>query len=206
MSKNLMVDKIGSNINIIKVKRDKALIIDLECACWDGKRVPKGQRMDIIEIGVATYDFFSLAVEAKESIYIKPQNAVISDYCTDLTGITQEVLDEKGVTIEEAMKRLWKRHESNNRFWLSWGQEDRSFIYNDCKFYGVDNPMHIGHANVKDLFLSKYTRQFSLTTHNPSLTYAMQLMGMEFKGQAHSGLSDAYNTARLYKEILNAKR
>lgn len=203
---NAQLEKIGTNINILAENRDKALFIDVECACWENKRVPQGQRMDIIEIGIATFDLYSHAVEPKESILVKPQSAEISEYCTDLTGITQEELDEKGITIEEAFKKLWKRYEANKRFWFSWGQEDRRFIYNDSKFYGIDNPMHVGHCDVRSLFFSKFTRQHELLRHNPNLQQAINMAGLEFKGEAHSALSDAYNTARLYKKIIEPKR
>ena len=181
-------------INTQKRKRDLALVLDLELATWRG-RPPKGQRRDIIEIGVATYNFHNGNVEKKESIFIKPQNAEISDFCTELTGITQEQLDDVGITIEEAMRRLWKRYESNKRMWMSWGENDRNYIRKECVDYGIQNPMHIGYLDVRDLFISKYN-------YEPSLGIALQEVGLEFEGLEHSGVSDAYNTAKLYKNLI----
>lgn len=181
-------------IPLTKRKRDLALVLDIERTTWRG-RPPKGQRQEIIEIGISTFNFHNGRVEKKESIFVKPQNSKVSEFCTELTGITQEFLDENGVTIQEAMRKLWKRYESNKRMWMSWGESDRYYIQLDCDFYGISNPMHLGYVDVRDLFISKYN-------YEPSLGTAIQEVGLEFEGDEHSGLADAYNTGLLYKSLI----
>lgn len=181
-------------INISKRKRDLALVLDIERTTWRG-RPPKGMRQEIIEIGVATFNFHNGFVEKKESIFIKTQNSEVSDFCQELTGISQDFLDKNGITIQEAMRKLWKRYESNKRMWMSWGESDRMYLSQDCRFYEIQNPMHLGYLDVRDLFISKYN-------YEPSLTTALQEVGLEFQGDEHSGLADAYNTALLYKNLI----
>lgn len=174
--------------------RKKALILDFELACWR-YGIPKGKRQDIIEIGVCTYDFKTRKISKAESIYIKPEKADISPFCTELTGITPEIIEEKGIPLKEAIDKLVDKYDSNRRIWFSWGHHDKRFIERDCRYYKLSNPMHVQHIDARDLFAMKYLEE-------PNVEGALEMLGLEFEGSPHSGKDDAYNTARILREIL----
>ena len=76
------------------MKRDIALVIDIESTCWDHK-TPEGMDNEIIEIGISGIDYKTKEVRLRETIVVKPEYSTISDFCTELTTLTQEYIDEK---------------------------------------------------------------------------------------------------------------
>ncbi|WP_338152005.1 3'-5' exonuclease [Chryseobacterium angstadtii] len=84
---------------------DNILIIDLEATCWD-ERPPRGQVSEIIEIGVCIMDASTGKISKNEGILIKPQYSKVSPFCTELTSITQKMLDDEGVMLEDALDIL----------------------------------------------------------------------------------------------------
>ena len=67
-------------------------IIDLEATCWKGP-VPEGQVNEIIEIGICQLDVNTGEISKNKGILIQPQRSEVSPFCTELTTITQELLD-----------------------------------------------------------------------------------------------------------------
>ncbi len=72
-------------------KLDKIIVVDVESTCWMGEP-PIGQMNEIIEVGVSTIETSNLSIIGKDSYIIKPRFSKISDFCTELTGITDTML------------------------------------------------------------------------------------------------------------------
>ena len=83
----------------------RVLVIDLEVACWQGPP-PPGEEHEVIEIGNAILHVHDLHVEPGPEILVRPTRSTVSDFCTELTGLTQEALDERDLTFPEALGRL----------------------------------------------------------------------------------------------------
>lgn len=98
---------------------DNILIIDLEATCWND-RPPKGQENEIIEIGVCIMDAKTGMVSKNEGILVKPQYSKVSLFCTELTSITQEMLDNDGILLEDALDILRVEYDSENLTWASY--------------------------------------------------------------------------------------
>ena len=177
-----------------KRNRTKALIIDFELACWR-YGIPRGCRTDIIEIGVCTYNFRTKKISKPESVLIKTKKSDISEFCTKLTGITPEMVEEKGITLKQAINILVDKYDSNRCLWFSWGDQDRTFIERDCRYYKLPNPFHVNYIDARDIYCMKYFTE-------PSVENALKELGMEFEGSPHRAGDDAYNTARILKELL----
>jgi len=88
-----------------KMKRDIALVIDLEATCWRG-RPPEGMYNEIIEIGITGVDYRTKEIKFKDTIVVKPKFSDISEFCTELTSIDQELIDKEGVDFEEALSLI----------------------------------------------------------------------------------------------------
>ncbi|KAK6017576.1 exonuclease, partial [Ostertagia ostertagi] len=73
---------------------DYLLVLDFEATCCDdGKILPY---QEIIEFPVAKLDVRSWTVNSYFHQYVKPTvNPVITSFCTHLTGIIQEMVDEQ---------------------------------------------------------------------------------------------------------------
>ena len=84
---------------------DKIIIIDLEATCWQGA-VPAGQENEIIEIGLSVLDTLTGEISKNQGILVKPQRSSVSEFCTELTTITQDLLDKQGVLFDKAIEML----------------------------------------------------------------------------------------------------
>lgn len=175
--------------------RDAILVVDLEATCWRGSP-PEGMVSEIIEIGIAVVDFKTKEILETDSIIVKPQTSTISDFCTELTTITQEMIDEKGVSFEEACKILKSKFKSDRRLWASWGKYDFEQIHKDSVLNKVDYPMGRDHYNLKPLFSVKHGLAKDLGVGG-----ALKHLELEFEGTPHRGVDDAKNIARIFKTM-----
>ena len=79
----------------------------------------------------------------------------------------------------------------------SWGDYDRKQLENDCNFHRLPFPFTNGHRNLK--------AEFSEALRTPKrfgLGQALGRLGLTFTGTPHRGIDDAWNIARVYKQIL----
>jgi len=178
-------------------KRDHMLIVDLEATCWRG-HPPQGMMHEIIEIGLVVLDNKSKSVIEKESIIIKPEYSVVSPFCTELTSLTQEFVEENGVSFSQACDILKEKYRSHKRIWGSWGNYDKNQMNKDCRNKGVKYPFSDFHYNLKPLFSFAMGIDTEL-----GVSSAMQYMDMSFEGTQHRGVDDAYNVARLVEKMFN---
>jgi inhibitor of KinA sporulation pathway (predicted exonuclease) len=179
----------------MSIYKDKIVIVDFEATCWPGYDAPPGQENEIIEMGVCLLKPGE-APGKKHSILVQPTESVVSAFCEDLTGISQQMVDTEGITFEKACKRLEHDFNSRNRMWASWGGWDRRIIRQQCKRRGVRYPFSKKFANLKRVFQDAYGKRLHLAG-------ALEAAGIEAKGQAHRGGDDAYNTARLLAWLID---
>lgn len=83
-------------------------LYDLEYTTWDGamqrRWMGENEYKEIIQIGAIKVNVADLSVIDVMNVLIKPKhNPVLSEYCMDLTGITQEQMDHKGVAFQQAL-------------------------------------------------------------------------------------------------------
>ena len=96
------------------------LVVDLEATCWDTQpNPPPGQAHEIIEIGWAILDTDSDTpkVTRAGTYLVKPVRSTVSAFCTQLTTITSELLEEEGMTLEEAFTKLVEEVHSPDYAW-----------------------------------------------------------------------------------------
>jgi inhibitor of KinA sporulation pathway (predicted exonuclease) len=180
-----------------KNKLDKIVVVDLEATCWEPRDSrPEGMRSDIIEIGACFLDLQTGKVSQKTSYMVKPASSTISEFCTELTTITQEQVN-KGIPFENACNKLAKEFGSRNRVWASWGDYDRKHFERDCQFYNAGYPFGPRHVNAKTLFSMVHGLKKEL-----GLTRALKYSNLEFKGTQHRGDDDAFNIARVLWKTL----
>ena len=176
-------------------KLDQLLVVDLEATCWAGNP-PEGQETDIIEIGVCTLDVATGRRLDKVSIVVRPERSAVSEYCTALTTLTQDEV-EQGISFHEACGLLQTRYGSRERLWASYGDYDRQMFERECRSHGVDYPFGKGHINVKSLFAVVQGLDQELP-----LNEAMEWLGFPLEGHHHRGEDDAWNIARILGHIL----
>jgi len=179
------------------IRKDKIVVIDLEMTCWEGYDAPPGQENEIIEIGICLLNpkVTPLEITDKRSIMVKPIHSVISPFCTDLTSITPQMVEERGIDFPTACYILEKEYDTRNRLWASWGSLDRRMFWEQCKKRKLRYPFSKKHSNLKRVFQDSIGYRMGLER-------AMDALGIEPEGTAHRGDDDAYNTAILLKQLI----
>ena len=177
-------------------EKDIILVIDLEATCWEDGKKPEGMVSEIIEIGISGIDYYTKEIRLRDTIIVKPEHSTVSEFCTGLTTLTQEYVDEHGVSFEEACNILRTKFKSKDRMWMSWGEYDKNQIERDCKLKNVKYPMGRTHNNAKALFSFAYGLPKEL-----GVGMALDHLGLEFNGIAHRGIDDAENIAKIINKI-----
>jgi inhibitor of KinA sporulation pathway (predicted exonuclease) len=172
-------------------------VVDVEATCWDGQP-PAGAVSEIIEIGLTVVDLSTRERVSKHRILVRPRRSRVSEFCTELTGLTQAEVDT-GVEFPEACRLLITEHRADSRPWASWGDYDRNQFQRQAKATGTRYPFSGRHTNVK----LRFTEARGLK-RRPGMHTALDIAGLPLEGRHHSGADDAWNIAALVLGLVEA--
>ncbi len=175
-------------------KTDKILVIDIEATCWRGK-IPEGQKNEIIEIGICVLDAITCERLETASIIIKP-NSEVSEFCTELTTLTPEVID-KGISLKEGCDILQTQYLSKERAWASYGAYDRKIFQRECEEKGIEYPFNEEHINVRHRYADRHNLRKCV-----GMERALKQLDFPLEGTHHRGIDDAWNIANILAWIL----
>jgi inhibitor of KinA sporulation pathway (predicted exonuclease) len=175
------------------------VVLDFEATCLKEKVL---RPREIIELPSVIVDVESRKVISKFQRYVKPvRHPKLSDFCTELTGITQKTVDN-GCTIQEAVKDYNKWLSDNGLFGSNFiiftcGDWDLKEMYPlQCK---ISN-MKLAHPfrkwiNIKEPFCQVYFPNGK--GKSGGMVKMMDHLGLKLEGRHHSGIDDCWNTARI---------
>jgi len=159
-------------------------------------------------------------LESEFHMFVQPsEHRKLSEFCTELTGITQtqvdegvpigtclmlfgrwlqEIGDKKGFKFpcDEVQKKDQKQHIESSAKWctfVTWSDWDLgTCLKNECyrKQLRMPHPLR-SWIDLRATYKTFYSRK------PQGLAGALQDLGIKFSGREHSGLDDARNTARL---------
>jgi len=191
------------------MKYNKINIIDLECTCWEDDSDYQVHNSEIIEIGLCELNLKTREINNCRTIYVRSRcfeeelkgkkfpRPVISDYCTQLTGISHKILLKQGKSLSDAIAEI-EKHYARSKIWMSWGNFDKKMITIECLanklLFPFSNEKHI---NAKALFGLKFALNKGF-----GLDKALSELKLSFEGNKHCGKDDAYNTARVISKVL----
>ncbi|MFC4854259.1 exonuclease domain-containing protein [Actinophytocola glycyrrhizae] len=170
-------------------------VVDVEATCWDGPP-PPGEVSEIIEIGLTVVDLAAGTRLGKHRVLVRPQRSRVSAFCTELTSLTQEEVDE-GVPFAEACRTLARDHDTATLPWASWGDYDRKQFTRQCEHTGTGYPFSADHTNAK----LRFTEAHHLR-RRPGMAQALGIAGLPLEGRHHRGDDDSWNIAALVLHLL----
>lgn len=181
----------------------RIVVIDLEATCWHGPP-PTGEDHEIIEIGNAVLRVGDLQLEPGPEILVRPTRSGVSEFCTELTSLTAEMLEERGVSFPEAIETLEAAHDQlRATVWASYGDYDRRMLSSECERHGIEFPLSNTHLNVKRLvaLMSGWARETGLRR-------ALKRLDLEpTPGSTfHRGSDDAVEIARVLGLVMRRSR
>ncbi|XP_076635253.1 26S proteasome non-ATPase regulatory subunit 6 [Colletes latitarsis] len=185
-----------------EVKRnfDYLLVLDFEATC---KQFEKLIPQEIIEFPCAAVSTRSWQIENMFHEYIKPKvHPVLTPFCTELTGIIQDMVDEQPY-FPEVFDKFCNWLEENNFFkdnesaFVICGDWDlRVMLPQQCKLSNVTLPAYFKKwINLKDSFCDA-------TQYYPrSMTDMLTHLKLRHEGKLHSGLDDIKNMVRIIQVL-----
>jgi inhibitor of KinA sporulation pathway (predicted exonuclease) len=179
----------------VAIRLDQILVVDIEATCWEGA-IPPEQESEIIEIGICPLDIASGQRLEKASILVKPEYSQVSEFCTQLTTLTQEQVTQ-GITFSEACSTLRKKYFSKERIWASYGDYDRSQFQRQCQSRSITYPFGNRHINVKSLLAIVYALPSEV-----GMVQALEFSNLPLEGTHHRGGDDAWNIAGVLSKLL----
>jgi|SRR3972149_2482337 len=172
------------------------VVVDIESTCWESDASkPLGEEAEIIEIGIAALAGGDIVNNL--GIIVKPIHSTISPFCTELTTLTEEYINQYGIEFTEALDMMRKEYHTRDRVWASWGEYDKNMFKKQCEKRNLPYPFGNRHINIKTLFTLMYNLPKEL-----GLNQAYNVLGWSLSGTHHRGCDDAYNIARVLKHLL----
>lgn len=181
----------------MELKTDYLVVVDLEASCWLG-HPPPGEQNEIIEIGACLLALETGEVSAKQSLLVMPTRSKISEFCTELTTLTQEQVDT-GIQFYAACDILRADYDTPNRMWASWGNYDKNMFIGQCASFGIDYPFSPKHFNLKKVYSKVYGKRA------PGMAATLEALGLPLVGTHHRGGDDAYNIAMIAAAMLKLR-
>ena len=167
------------------------VIVDLEATCWEQK---KGRKNEIIEIGAVLIDDQKQPLDEFNQI-IKPViNPKLSDFCIELTTITQEMVDNGNHFIEALTDFIkWIEHYGNDYLLCSWGYYDKNQFISDCEVHNHNTDWLHQHISIKHQYalIKSLRRPVGMKT-------ALKMEEIPMEGTHHRGIDDAKNISKVF--------
>jgi inhibitor of KinA sporulation pathway (predicted exonuclease) len=173
------------------------IVVDVESTCDENDPItgrPKELFIsEIIEIGYAILDYGTNEIKENGSLVIRPEESVVTPFCSNLTGWTQAAVD-RGISFQEACKTLGSDLKAGSRVWSSFGNYDLEMFKKMCQRRQVKYPYTPQHLNIKPM-AAMFTGEMG------GLGRTLSLLGLQFQGRQHSGKDDAFNAARILQYL-----
>ncbi|XP_053334645.1 3'-5' exoribonuclease 1 [Clarias gariepinus] len=183
---------------------DYICVVDFEATCEENN--PYQFLHEIIEFPVVLIDTHTLEIVDTFQEYVKPQlNPQLSDFCVELTGITQKMVDEAD-TFPHVLRRVvaWLQGKELGTKYkytlLTDGSWDMSkFLHTQCRLSRLRYPQFArSWINIR----KSYGNYYKVTRTQTRLNCMLENLGMQYEGRLHCGLDDSRNIARVAIHML----
>ncbi|CAG8457604.1 10321_t:CDS:2 [Paraglomus occultum] len=188
------------------------IVIDFEATC-DENPNPQALQVtketaEIIEFAWVVVDTSTLEVVYQHSQYVKPENTTLTPFCTQLTNITWDKLENAG-TLKDAIIALDNYIQSyivsqgKNFCFCTHGAWDlRIQLPREARDKHIELPSYLAHCRMFDL-KQEYQRW---QVHHPDVVLKSQSLGemcsvfdLQVVGPQHSGLNDSLTMVNIIR-------
>ena len=169
-----------------------------ENSAHTGKIIQVGLAIGNLEQNIKEYELFDWYVDPNEKIYPR---------ITELTGITNQDIQEKSTHLEDIYNKINERIYHYNCYPnpVVWGAGDTSLLKQTfieqlgyCKMFG--------HRDIDVKTLHTFFLLSKDKSTSSSLKSALSNIKIKFEGEAHRAHHDAANTLFLFSELVKRQR
>lgn len=191
------------------VKLDYFLILDFEANLMpdQGGRVPEIDFKEIIEFPVLKVNARTFETESEFHFYVQPTiSPRIIPFITELTGITQDMVDGKP-TLPEVLKKFdtWMNDEGLLKpglkfcFVTSGDWDLKTCLPANCDCLQIDYKEYLKRwINIKSYFRSIMGKRRGDRVSMPSM---LDELNLSLDGRHHSGIDDCRNIAKIVQAL-----
>ena len=135
--------------------------------------------------------------------YIKIDE-IVGDFITNLTGITDEILENEGLTFPEAMEKLQNFVGKTPTKFFHYGNFDTHLMHNSALNSGINDEPFIRYFYENSVDFSKTFSRYVKSEKNTSLSLidALKVFHTNIETNIHDPLTDSLNLMHLYDAFL----
>lgn len=167
----------------------KYLIVDVESTNGATNSIT-----EIIEFGYAIIE--DRQIVYRDGVYIKPHYSELDPFITQLTGITEGHL-RNAKKFNTVAAELFSNLTPKDYAFVSWGNYDSKMIDKMCELWEMPRLSFAKRINLKN----EHKRFYGFKDER-GLQRALRHANIRFEGSPHSGADDAYNTAKIFLDML----
>ena len=172
--------------------RHYAVVFDLEFTAWQGSLASRwtrpGEHTEVVQIGAVKLDAETLKITGEFECLVRPRvNPVLSQYLTDLTGITNALIDKRGLDFITAY-RAFLDFVGPSPMW-AFGRDDLIFADN-LKLYAWDALPMPQYTNA-----IPWLAEQGVELKGKHACDVAEAAGTAFVGRKHDALADARGVA-----------
>ncbi|MFD2213315.1 3'-5' exonuclease [Metabacillus endolithicus] len=174
------------------------IFFDFEMLCSDQGMA--FEKMEAIRLGAVKYELDSEEISYFDR-FIRPENRnPLTNFCKTLTGIDDTDL-EKASDFKDVFADFleWIGGLKKSQY-FSWSPSDLSRLKIDSLKHSIPErtirKIETRYTDFQDIFKKRVSK------NNISVEDGLSLYGLEFLGEKHNPMYDAYNTLRIYQSYL----
>jgi inhibitor of KinA sporulation pathway (predicted exonuclease) len=181
-------------------KRIHVVVFDLEFTAWEGSLESRwtrpGELSEVVQVGAIKLDAATLKEVDSFDMLVRPRvNPVLSDYLTELTGISNEAVANRGVDFVTAYRAFLDFVDEARTF--AHGRDDL-ILANNLKLYGWDRALPLPHySNAIPWFTAQ-----GIDLKGRRACDVAELAGAVFEGRKHNALADARGVAAGFVAVI----
>ncbi len=180
----------------------KIVVYDTEFTSWEGFMEKGFKDIDrypeIIQLGAITIDVDNdmLELDAFKTLIRPKVNPKLSNYIKNLTHISQNDVDEHGISFGDALNAFLNFVPNDAVAMVCYGRDGQILEIN-CKLHGLEMPSVLPpEINFKALLLSEALLE------KPAFSSLLPgIFGIPYSGAAHNALDDARAIAVVLREL-----
>jgi len=175
-------------------------VIDFEATCMENEFI---NPQEIIEFPVHVLNANDGSTKARFHHYVQPiHHPKLTEFCSNLTGITQEVVDlgKTFVEVWYTFREFMEFHgltEKNTLFCISGDWDLKTMWPNQAKLVGLQTPPYFERwVNIKTLCGGEFAQL------PKNIIQLLDILGLKHVGHHHSGIDDVENIRNCVKYML----
>lgn len=184
---------------------DYLIVLDFEATC--DQKSERTYNQEIIEFPLVVLDVVNREIVAEKQVYVRPTiNPILSGFCTELTGITQDTVD-RAVSFPEALREIMNFLAAQG---FVYDDQPKNFCFLTCGDWDLMTALprqaslssvRVHHSFKKWINIQKSYRKF-YKRRAGGMANMLRDLGLELQGRHHSGIDDCQNIARIAVKML----